>query len=70
MEGLPSYDLELKAADERQRLHDRVVELRSCLGQTLDIRKNTREHLLQVCAVTGLVALIAGYVMGGLVARS
>lgn len=65
MEGMPSYDLELKAADGRQRLHDRVVELRSCLNETFDIRKNTRDHLLPVCAVAGLVALLAGYAVGG-----
>lgn len=70
MKGLPSYDLELKAADERQRLHERVVELKYCLSETLDIRRNTREHLGPICAVTALVGMVTGYAAGGLFARS
>ena len=65
MEGLPSYDLEVRAADERQRLHRSVSELRSCLAEALDVRKNTREHLGKVCGLTALVALAVGYLVTG-----
>ena len=66
MDGLPSYDLELKAADERQRLHQSVAELRSCLNESLDLRKNAREHLGSICAATALVGLATGYVVAGI----
>lgn len=65
MDGLPSYDLELKAADERQRLHERVAELKSCLNESLDLRKNTREHLGAICTGAALIALAAGYAVAG-----
>lgn len=70
MEGLPSYDLELKAADERQRLHRSVSELRVSLTQALDVRKNAREHLGEVCAVTALFALASGYLVTGIFVRN
>lgn len=69
MEGLPSYDLELRAADERQRLHASMKELRSRLSETLDIRKNAREHLGSACALTALVSLAAGYAVAGMFVR-
>lgn len=69
MEGLPSYDLELKAADERQRLHESVSELKSCLNQSLDLRKNTREHLGSICVTTALLGLATGYAVAGIFAH-
>lgn len=65
MEGLPSYDLELKAADERLRLHTSVAELRSSLSHALDVRKNAREHLGSACAITALVGVVMGYAVTG-----
>lgn len=65
MEGLPSYDLAAKAADERRRLHRSVTELRSCLNDALDLRKNAREHLDKVCGVTAVVGLALGYLFAG-----
>lgn len=65
MSELPSYDLELKAADERRRLHDSVEELRYRVRDTLDVKKNAREHLGLACGVAGAVALAAGYTITG-----
>jgi hypothetical protein len=42
---LSSYDLELKAADQRRQLHTSLGELRSALYHTLD-PKETSENIL------------------------
>lgn len=66
MSGLPSRDLEAKAADDRRRLHTSVEELRSHLRDTLDVNKNTREHLGLACAVAALAGVTAGYAFTGI----
>ena len=66
MSGLPSHDLEAKAAADRQRLHSSVEELRSRLRETLDVQKNTRKHLGLACAVAALVGVTAGYSFTGI----
>lgn len=66
MDNLPSYDLELKAADERQRLHATMEELRSSIKDTLDVNKNVREHLGTFCGVAAVIGLVSGYAITGI----
>jgi len=66
MNGLPSYDLEAIAADQRHRLHASVEELRSHLRETLDVQKQTREHMGMACALAALVGVTAGYAFTGI----
>jgi hypothetical protein len=66
MTDLPSYDLELKAADDRRRLHRSVEALKVQLREKLDIQKNAREHLGLACAVAALVCMAAGYAVTGI----
>ena len=63
---LPSNDLELRAADERRRLHDTVKELRCQLRDKLDVRNNARQHLGVACAAAALIGLVAGYGVTGM----
>lgn len=70
MAELPSYDLELKAADERRRLHKAVAELRSRVHDDLDLKKRTRENLGMVCGVAAITGLVLGYATTGLFVRS
>jgi hypothetical protein len=70
MTELPSYDLELKAAEERRRLHGTLAELRSRVHQELDVKKRVREHLGAVCAIAGLLSLGLGYSVAGLFVRN
>ena len=65
MTELPSYDLELKAAEERRRLHGTLAELRSRVHQELDIKKRVREHLAAACVVATLLSLGLGYSVAG-----
>ena len=69
MGELPSYDLELKAADQRRRLHKTVAELRSRMKEDLDVKKRVREHLGAASAVTAVCGLGLGYSLTGLFVR-
>jgi hypothetical protein len=69
MAELPSYDLELKAADERRRLHGTLAELRSRVHEELDVKKRVRENLGAACAIAALVSLGLGYSITGLFVR-
>ena len=66
MTPIPSYDLELKAADERRRLHTSVEELRTRLRDKVDVRKNAREHMAMACGVAVLFGLTIGYSLTGI----
>ncbi len=66
MNGLPAHDLEQKAAEERRRLHTSVEELRFHLKDTLDVKKNMREHLGLACGVTALLGVTLGYAFTGI----
>ena len=70
MDELPSYDLELKAADERRRLHGTLAELRSRVHDELDVKKRVREHLGAACAVAVVLGLGLGYSVSGLFVRN
>jgi hypothetical protein len=66
MSDLPSYDLELKAAEERQHLHFSIEELKSRLRDSLDVKKSARDHLLGACAVVAALGLATGYAFTGI----
>lgn len=61
-----SYDLELKAAEERRRLHGTLAELRSRVHQELDVNRRVRNHLGTACAVTALISVVLGYSVAGM----
>jgi hypothetical protein len=66
MTDLPSYDLELKAADERRRLHDSIEELRCQVRDKLDVSKHAREHLGLACSLAAVASMATGYAFGGM----
>lgn len=57
----PTDDLEQRAANQRQRLHASVNELRSSVRERLDVQKVARAHVWQASAVSGLLAFTLGY---------
>ncbi|HZP17659.1 MAG TPA: hypothetical protein VFB00_06830 [Terriglobales bacterium] len=69
MNAIPTYDLELRAAEDRRRLHDSVEELRSRLRSALDVNRTARQHLGLFCAAAALFGLAAGYLAAGAVVR-
>jgi hypothetical protein len=66
MNSFPAHDLEQKAAEDRRRLHSSVEELRVHLKESLDIKKNTREHLGLACSVAALMGVTLGYAFTGI----
>lgn len=70
MTELPSYDLELKAAEDRRRLHGTLAELRSRVHEELDVSKRVREHLGTACGVAALLSLGIGYSIAGVFVRN
>lgn len=69
MSTLPSYELELKAADERKRLHSSVIELKARVRQTLDVTNNAREYVVPISSVAALVSAVVGYTFAGMFTR-
>ena len=58
---MPVDVLEQRAADQRRQLHNTVVELKASLRETLDVRRNAREHLLPISAAAAALGLLLGY---------
>lgn len=71
--NLPTEILEQRAAEQRQRIHNSVGELRSSLRETvrehLDAKKYAREHLWGLLTVGSLVAMASGYGFAGMFTR-
>jgi len=65
----PSYEFELRAADERKRLQASVVELKSRVRETLDVKKTVKNHVWMMSAIVGAFGFISGYAITGLFVR-
>ena len=61
--------LENQAADQRRKLHNRVVELKSTVRENLDIRRRAREYLMPVAGAAALLGLVLGYGFTGMFTR-
>ena len=63
---LPTHELELRAADQRRRLHASVHELKDHVRDSLDVKKNARDHVLLASGVAAALAAAVGYVVAGM----
>lgn len=70
---LPAEVLEQRAAEQRRRLHNTAVELRSTVREKLDIRRNaeeySREYFWQAAGAVAFIGLLMGFTTGGIFAR-
>jgi hypothetical protein len=66
MNEIPSQDLEMKAADDRRRLHTSFEELKYRLKDEFDLQKKARQHLGLACGLVAIVALTVGYSFTGI----
>jgi hypothetical protein len=69
MSTLPVESLELRALEQRNRLHKTATELRtkvSDVREKLDISKNAREHLIGASVIVSLLGFFSGYGLAGL----
>lgn len=63
---LPTEILEQRAIEQRRRLHNSVVELRSTLKERLNVRRTAREYMLPAAGVVAVVGLMMGYSLTGI----
>lgn len=63
---LPTNELELRAAEQRRRLHASVHELKDHVRESLDVKKQAREHVLLASGVAAAVAAAVGYGVAGM----
>lgn len=67
--GLPSYELELRAAEERKRLHASVKELKEHVHEKLDLTTNARQYVIPLSAAVTLLSFAVGYAFAGIFTR-
>jgi hypothetical protein len=68
-QGMPVDILEERAADQRRQLHNAVIELKSNLRETLDVRRNARKYLLPAAGAAAVLGLMFGYWLTGIFTR-
>lgn len=59
--NVPADILEVRAAEQRRRIHDSVLELRQQLDEKLDVRKKAAEYLLPASGAAAILGLLMGY---------
>jgi ElaB/YqjD/DUF883 family membrane-anchored ribosome-binding protein len=66
---VPSSVLELRAAEQRRRLHNAVTDLRETVADRMNAKKLARTYVWPATGVAAVVGLILGYGMGGIFTR-
>lgn len=72
MTAAPSEPLELRASEQRERIHRTAVELILKVDQTrekLSPAYNIREHFKAVLGLGALIAFVTGYTVAGAFTR-
>ncbi|HZU43319.1 MAG TPA: hypothetical protein VE994_11645 [Terriglobales bacterium] len=69
MSAMPTDVLELRAAEQRRRLHNSVAELREQVREKMDVKKNVREYMAPAAGAAALVGLIMGWGFAGMFTR-
>ncbi len=66
---LPTDVLEQRAAEQRRRLHNSVVELRTTVRnevrEKLNVNKAAREHFWPAAGALSVIGLVLGYGLAG-----
>ncbi len=65
----PTDILEMRAVEQRRRLHDSVAALRTQMRQKMDVKSNAREYVWPASGVVGLLGLVLGYGIAGIFTR-
>jgi hypothetical protein len=66
---VPPPVLEERVRAQRQQIHRTAEELRDTLRETMNVRRQAREHLLPAAGGVAFVALILGYSFAGMFTR-
>ena len=63
---MPPDILEVRAAEERRRIHERVLELRAQMEEKLDVRRQAASYVWPLSAVAIVVGLVVGWGLAGM----
>jgi hypothetical protein len=66
---MPSSILELRAAEQRRRLHNAVADLKETVADRMNVKRLARTYVWPATGVAAFVGLILGYSMGGMFTR-
>lgn len=61
--------LEIQAERQRERLEDRVVEIRRNVREKLDVQRNVREHVWPLAGIVSALGMALGYSLAGVFTR-
>ncbi len=64
MSTQPVEDLQLRALEQRNQIHQTVLELKHKVSETrerLDVKRNVREHFVGVSVAAASISLVLGY---------
>jgi len=67
--NVPADILETRAAEQRRRIHDSVLELRAQIDEKLDVTKRAREYVMPASGVAAVVGLVFGYGIASMFSR-
>jgi hypothetical protein len=63
---MPSDVLEVRAAEQRRRIHETVLELREQVEEKLDVRRQAAEYVWPGVGVAALAGLMVGWGLTGI----
>ncbi len=63
---MPPDVLEVRAAEERRRMHERVLELRQRVEEKLDLRRQAAPYVWPASGAAALVGLMFGWGLAGI----
>lgn len=67
--SVPTDLLEIRAEEQRRKLHNSVAELRTQMREKLDARKLARQYVAPASAAVALTGLVLGYGIAGIFTR-
>ncbi len=66
---VPTDILEVRAVEQRRRIHDTVLSLREQLDDKLDVKKVAREYVLPASGAAAFLGLLFGYGFASMFSR-
>lgn len=63
---VPTDILEVRAAEQRRRIHDSVLELRSKVEDKLDVKKHASEYVWPGSGVAAFLGMMLGWGIAGI----
>jgi hypothetical protein len=59
--NMPADILEVRAGEQRRRIHESVLELREQIDEKLDVKKRASEFVLPASGAAAFLGLLFGY---------